>query len=108
MIFGRSDYQKAVYWVQSRLPWHKQDRRIDGETDPWRVGLLVARKRARRRQERSSEMQGSMGDGEREDALFSSTKDPQSPTVAVSQPDKSSEDTLSSLRDARKRVRHEE
>jgi hypothetical protein len=108
MIFGRSDYRKSVYWAQSRLPWHKQDRRIDGETDPWMDGLFAARKRARKRQERSSEIQGSKGEGEREDALLSSIKDPQSPTVPVSQPDESSEDTLSRLRDAKKRARHEE
>lgn len=115
VMLGHSDYEKAVTWVWARLPWQKRIGQRVGETDKRMGGLFAARERAQRRQERGDKASGenvntatgNQGKAEaRKAELSSEDPDTQSADLPVSRSDNS--DTLSRLRDAKKRARREE
>jgi hypothetical protein len=113
-MLGRSDYAKANAWIREHLPSFK--RRTGGEE---RVmgGLFQARERARQRQTRGEAEKGKRLEGKASDeqvpnttgkpSVSKTTQPPNSEPSSESQ-DKSTEETLSRLKDAKKRARRED
>jgi uncharacterized membrane protein len=113
VMLGRTDYEKAAAWVRSHLPWQgrlgRQEQRMR-ETDQRMGGLFAARQRARRRQSRGEQASDDKGFGDKttsiRDDQETETQKPQRSSAPDSQADESG-DTLSRLRDAKKRARKE-
>ena len=115
VMLGRSDFDKATTWVRARLPWLKGSGLRMGETEKQMGELFAARERARQRQSRgpkeSSEVQVNGDDNNLEINEQSRESESRSSGEIVSPeaPEKpSSPDTLSRLKDAKKRARREE
>jgi len=103
VMFVRSDYRKAVEWLQVRFPWQKQIRFRIGRPDSSMGDLFAARDRVRRRQERNNWGQEDRGNEE----VSSEPSSIQPSDLPIDQPkddNKSSNDTLSRLKDAKKRA----
>jgi hypothetical protein len=112
VMLGHSDFEKAKIWLQTIVPSRKQktapEERVMG-------GLFKAREQARRRQARSSKGESSEGReqnqirekelGVRQDERHLRIPDSQPSNVPASD---SSGETLSRLKDAKKRVRRDE
>lgn len=108
VMLGRSDYEKARIWITDRLPF---GHRKSGAEERIMGGLFAARERARQRQSREDKEAGDKTTGENiprgigkpgGSADRTIDEDSQSPN------EQSTQETLSRLRDAKKRVRREE
>jgi len=106
VMLGRSDYEKAATWVQRRLPFQDRVVKRGNETDQRMGGLFAARDRVRRRQSRGDQKSRERGIGE-QDNIKAGRQEPQDISAPVSPPS-DTDDTLSRLRDAKKRARHDE
>jgi len=106
VMLGRSDYEKAATWVQKRLPFRGRVGKRGNETDQQMGGLFAARDRARRRQSRGDQKSREKGMG-KQGNLKAGRQEPQDIGAPVSPPS-DTDDTLSRLRDAKKRARRDE
>jgi hypothetical protein len=109
VMLGRSDYQKAADWLKNHLPWQNKISQKIGKPDNLLGDLFVARNQARRRQERGTQRHEDNENMEPSAKLWPH----QSANLHTSRPNEdsqnvSSENTLSRLRDAKKRARREE
>ncbi len=114
VMLGRSDYEKVGNWLQARLPWRKRMGQRSRGTDERIGGLFAARERARQRQVRGNKEMDDQGTGKN---VKTETGEPEvgtgsnpdevskSSQLTDNQP---SQETLSRLRDAKKRARREE
>jgi hypothetical protein len=116
VMLGRSDFEKAWVWMQARLPFR---RRQTGAEQRVLGGLFKARERARQRQARESQVLDEKEvkpskqrtgiqvtkDTEMSEETPADLSDLQPPS---SPPSDSAQDTLSRLRDAKRRARRDE
>jgi hypothetical protein len=106
VMLGRSDYEKATVWIRAHLPWQgrleRREQRMR-ETDKRMGGLFAARDRARQRQLRGEQDSDNKVMNQQSDQ-GTGTQQPQDVGATKPQSDDTG-DTLSRLRDAKKRAR---
>jgi Ca-activated chloride channel family protein len=108
VMLGRSDFEKATDWVKAHLPWQKQSTRRMRETDQQMGGLFAARARARQRQTRGEEVARDTTPSIKDEAPAKGEEGPQSTHLPDVPAEKSSDETLARLKDAKKRARKQE
>jgi hypothetical protein len=108
VMIGREDFIKAVNWLQSRVNWRKTFRNRGSERDSQIEGLFAARDRARLRQERSEKRQFTNQEKQNKDLERSNTTDSQVKTTPEITNENHTVETISRLKDAKKRTRRKE
>ena len=108
LMIGRIDYMKAANWVQSRVNWRKTFSVRGSVRDSQMDGLFAARERARQRQERSNKLQHTNQEKQNKDFERSDSTDSQAKTTPEISFENHTEETISRLKDAKKRAQRKE
>jgi hypothetical protein len=108
IMISRIDHIKAANWLQSRFNWRKSFRVRGNARDSQMEGLFAARDRARQRQERSEKPQYAGQKEENKDSERSDSTDYHVPTKTELSDENHIDETISRLRDAKRRVRRKE
>ncbi|MFN2237427.1 MAG: VWA domain-containing protein, partial [Anaerolineales bacterium] len=108
VMLGRTDYLQAANWLQSRIHWRKTFRVRESARDSQMEGLFAARDRARQRQVRGETQHNTIQEKESVDFDRSNLTDSQVPTRPDLSNENHAKETISRLKDAKKRVQRKE
>jgi uncharacterized membrane protein len=108
VILSKTDYLKAVNWLRARINWRKTFRNRGSAMDSQMRELFAAKDRARLRQDRNEKPDYTNHVNQNNDSERSNTIDSQVPAKPELSKENHTEETISRLKDAKKRARREE